>query len=639
MIDKDEKLFKKLSKMGINNYAELLLQVPAKYIDCTEPHTSVKGLPHGEDILLEVVVITNPNKKGEEPPRAELLVADAEGQRFRITVFGNLRPWMNIKSEDRITVKGKLGTFNGELCIVSPLLIPFDWKGRVVPQYRGLPKVISSDFIYTAVQENFSKIDQAVCHIEKHFELTEAEIVEKANFERFETISSLLNGLHRPTSKKLAVDAEIHARKLAAYELVTEALKNSKRVEYPESKIEVDVKILNWLCKGLGFRMTSEQVEAVRTITDGLSSNIPLFTLLSGDVGTGKTAVFGICAAVSQMAHARVAILMPNLILVRQTYLKLKQWWPSIPIQMVNSETEDIDLSNNPMIIGTTAIFTRLESRNWKPNFMIVDEQAKFSVGQRERLVGESTNLLEATATCVPRTSALVMNGGMDLITLKQAPVQKEITTRIVSYDERDKVLNHFKQLVAKGGQGAIVYPNVDHDTGTNRSRLTSAVETSKSWEKHFPGRVGLIHGHMSDIEKVSVIERLERREIDILVATTIIEMGLDIPALKSIMVVEADRFGIASLHQIRGRVARAGGKGYFFMFSSQEPGQEAMDRMKALINHTDGFSLADIDMEIRGFGDLGEDSRKQSGLTSSSLFASIKITPSDLKQFIGNRV
>lgn len=166
------------------------------------------------------------------------------------------------------TVKGKLGTFNGELCIVSPLLIPIDWKGRVVPQYRGLPKVISSDFIYTAVQENFSKIDQAVCHIEKHFELTEAEIVEKANFERFETISSLLNGLHRPTSKKLAVDAEIHARKLAAFELVTEALKNSKRVEYPESKIEVDVKILNWLCKGLGFRMTSEQVEAVRTITD-----------------------------------------------------------------------------------------------------------------------------------------------------------------------------------------------------------------------------------------------------------------------------------------------------------------------------------------------------------------------------------
>lgn len=657
-VNEEEKAFSRLEKLGITTHEQLLLHLPKGYLDCSKYCETVEELFGPDEIRIYRVTITSqPDLKSLQPPRVEFWVTDKNNTDVKVTVFGAVESWKLLKVGSVAFIRGIAGIYNNkykktsELTISSPELIDPDDIGKIVPLYRGKTGVISVEYITRQVRQFLPKISSTVDYLHRYFEgVTEQDILKRSKVTEFKSMAEFVYALHHPKDLRQGMEALDSARKIAAYEVVWTSQKRAMKRPDPKSVIRIDDKTLNALAARLKFEFTADQKHAIKYISDGLKRPYPLNCLLSGDVGTGKTAVFGVCAAAARAANAHVAILMPNLLLVRQTEEKMRLWYPKMPLVSLVSGSGQPDFTQNPVIIGTTAMFSRIKKAKWHIDFLVVDEQNKFSVTQRENLRAEHTNCLEATATCVPRTAALVMNSGMDLCVLQQTPFEKRIISRVVDKNDRKKLFDHIEKVMNSGSQVAIVYPNVKltqknideqaKATQENKKYFGAKVKTSveeayKQWDKMFPGRLCMVHGKMTDEEKITLIDDLKAGKYQGILSTTLIEAGLDCDGLISVVVVNADRFGISQLHQLRGRVARQGGTGYFFMYTPDEVDELTMERLRMVEAEPNGFKLADMDMEIRGFGDVAEESTKQSGVVKSSVFTNIKIRPSDLREIL----
>jgi ATP-dependent DNA helicase RecG len=251
-------------------------------------------------------------------------------------------------------------------------------------------------------------------------------------------------------------------------------------------------------------------------------------------------------------------------------------------------------------------------------------------VAQREAVRASWTNLLEATATPIPRTAALAVHGSTDLHMLHEIPVDKKVDTRIFdrssALEARNSVL---RAIVERGEQAAVVYPMVEATEEADAKR--SVMEAINTWSRYVaPEKIAVLHGRLSDEEKMSVLESFRAGERRLLLASTVIEVGVTLPELKAMLVIGAERFGVLTLHQLRGRLARHGGHGEFALFSeSADP--EALERLNLLIEHSDGFTLAERDAQVRGYGDLlGIDGDSQSGSTRT-LFQGANVGPREI--------
>lgn len=211
---------------------------------------------------------------------------------------------------------------------------------------------------------------------------------------------------------------------------------------------------------------------------------------------------------------------------------------------------------------------------------------------------------------------------------LNQCPIEKKVFTRVVGKENREKLFDKLRSIVDGQGQIAVIYPLVV-DKKDKRKNVEGA---AAMWESVFPGRVGVMHGKMPDAEKTRVIDGVRAGEFAVLVASSLIEIGIDLPDLKAIVVVHPERYGASQLHQFRGRTARQGGKGYCFLYLPDAIEPETMNRLMMLEEITDGFELAERDAELRGFGDLDEGSENQHGASKSLLFVNVKLTPRDIK-------
>lgn len=657
-VNEEEKAFSRLEKLGITTHEQLLLHLPKGYVDCSKYYETVEELfGPDEHRIYRVTIASQPDLKGLQPPRVEFWVTDKNNTDVKVTVFGAVESWKQLKVGSIAFIRGIAGIYNNkykktsELTINSPELIDPDDIGKIVPLYRGKTGVVSVEYITRQVRQFLPKISSTVDYLHRYFEgATEQDILKRSKVTEFKSMAEFVYALHHPKDLRQGMEALDSARKIAAYEVVWTSQKRAMQRPDPKSVIRIDDKTLNTLAARLKFEFTADQKQAIHDISEGLKRPYALNMLLSGDVGTGKTAVFGVCAAAARAANAHVAILMPNLLLVRQTEEKMRLWYPKMPLVSLVSGSGQPDFSQNPVIIGTTAMFSRIKKAKWHIDFLVVDEQNKFSVTQREELRAEHTNCLEATATCVPRTAALVMNSGMDLTVLQETPFKKRIVSRVVTYSERKKLFDHIGKVMASGGQVAVIYPNVkvtekniaakakadsENKKYHGAKAKTSVEDAFKSWDKMFPGKFCMVHGKMTDEDKISLVDDMKNGKYQAVLSTLLLEAGVDISGLLSIVVVNADRFGISQLHQLRGRVARQGGTGYFFMYTPDEVDETTLERLKMVEAEPNGFKLADMDMEIRGFGDVSEDSTKQSGVVKSSVFTNIKIRPSDLREIL----
>lgn len=632
----EDRALSRLSSIGVVSPEQLLLHLPKSFDDYTVI-TTVVEMPFmdSDTVTVMVTVDSTPDMKSYSPPRLSFYVKDSTDQRVRLTAFGAVFEWKPLKIGDSICVRAKVKQWDGELQLEQPELVGLHKVGRLWPNYRGKKGVLAAETVSKTIDEHLDELIEPACtYIRRHFDgMADQDILTGAKITAFKTLSDVFYAIHRPASIEEGGEAVIAATRIAAFEALYNARKRQNRRPDPSSIVRIKSSHVDSLVERLPFPLTSDQKNAVNDLVADMAKPYPMYRLISGDVGTGKTEPLLIAMAAARASGAKVAMLVPNMLLAGQAVNRAKSYWPKIPVCMVAGKAK-LDLTDDPIVIGTTAMFNALKKKKWVPNLMVVDEQAKFSRAQREHLAEDHTNLVEATATCIPRSAALILNGGMDMTTISECPVKKTIHSKVMTIEHRAEVLASLKSIMDKGGQVAILYPNVSggkHADGKSKQRGNLDAATLM-WEKLFPGKVAMLHGGMTDDEKLDVIDRMQKKEFSILCASTIIEIGLTLPSLMGLLVVEADRFGVSQLHQVRGRVARHGGEGFFFMYTPYEISDETRERLELVAKITDGFKLAELDMELRGFGDLSEDSSSQHGINRSQLFTGVKIKPSDIR-------
>lgn len=633
-----EDLLSKLSRLGLEAIEQALLCVPRGYIDYSVVSSLRDAMPRdgvaGENRLFSLIV--SESAQIHQETKARIVLAATDGLfSVRIVIFMvagvDIGYWKSLPIGKRIHLHGMLQSWAGQLQMTGPTPIPAELVGTVRPCYLGRRGVVSADAIRLAVDYALDDIPATVRYLTGRLDLPEAGIIERAKLVT-PSLQSLLLALHRPQSLVQAEAAMTAVRRLAAFGVVWAAKKLRQRPPCPESVVPVSAPDIRALVARLPKTLTDDQRRAIRDICADLNRPFPMRRVLSGDVGCGKTFAYMLPALAAQKSGALVVVLTANSLLVGQFVQECQEiFGDEFPVVGVTGASRKaIDLSNNPILVGTTALLDRLRKLNLTPALLVVDEQQKFSVDQKVALAVPQTNLLEATATAIPRTTALVTHGSMDVSIIRTCPVEKEIKSLIVDQKDGKRLFTHTREVIDRGGQAAVVYPIVD-DPKQERASVMAAF---KRWNAEFPDQVGLIYGGMKDAEKHETIRRLKAGELAVCICTTVIELGLTMPSLKSVVVVHAERYGVSQLHQLRGRVARLGGKGYFFMYLPRAIGEDTMARLRLVESIGDGFLLAERDAEMRGYGDLSEDAERQHGTSRSLLFFGLDLRPDEIGQF-----
>ena len=368
--------------------------------------------------------------------------------------------------------------------------------------------------------------------------------------------------------------------------------------------------------KHLGFELTGAQKKVIKEIIGDMRSAKPMNRLLQGDVGSGKTIVAVFCFLVAIENNYQAAFMCPTEILAEQHYKTLKYYFDKLGINSVilvggqkkkfrETVLEEIKSGRAQVVLGTHALIqSSVEFKNL--GFTVIDEQHKFGVMQRAKLKAKGTNpdVLVMTATPIPRTLSLTVYGDLDVSVIDELPKnRKQVKTALRSEIDRMKVYKFIKDEIAKGHQAYIVYPIIEE---SEKLDLKSAVKHFEILQKQvFPElKLGLVHGKLPWYEIDETIEAFKDKKINILVSTTVIEVGIDIPNASIMLIEEAQRFGLSQLHQLRGRVGRGAEQSYCILMSDK-PGEISSQRLKVMTETNDGFIISETDMKLRGPGEF----------------------------------
>ena len=374
----------------------------------------------------------------------------------------------------------------------------------------------------------------------------------------------------------------------------------------------------------LPFTLTGAQMRAIGEILEDFKKGVPMNRLVQGDVGSGKTMVAAAAAYCASINGCQSALMAPTEILAEQHYTSLSSIFEPMGIPVVlltgsmtpkekKAVREALEAGQARIAVGTHALIS--ESTVFQNlGLVITDEQHRFGVGQRSRLSakGEAPHLLVMSATPIPRTLALLMYGDLDVSILDELPPGREpVDTFLVGESYRARINAFIRKQVAEGHQCFVVCPAVEENDSLDIKSATVWAETLQ--QTVFPDlRIALLHGQMKGIEKEAAMAAFARQEADVLVATTVIEVGVDVPNATLMVIEDADRFGLSQLHLLRGRVGRGSAKSYCIL-TTHNRNTETIQRLKALCKTTDGFKIAEEDLKLRGPGDFF--GSRQSGL------------------------
>ena len=631
----ERRLLDRLKRMGITAWHEPLLCLPKEFRDYSKVRTLKQAIT--EDTLVSVrhlfaLVVTEKPVILSQPKKRLILSATDGMLTVKIVVFVvpgvDIAPLKALTVGERFHVEGTLQNWNGTLQMVGPTLIPPTVIGNVIPIYEKRRGVVADGAIFEATRHALAQhLPDTIAHLIASFpSLSETEMLRRAKL-KASSIEVILRATHAPTSEDEGQRGLAALRRLAALSIVENARHLKRRDPAPESVLAIPAELLDELAARLPYPLTADQQTAIREIAADMAAPVPMRRVLSGDVGCGKSFCIMIPALATQRLGYRAVILTPNALLAEQFVSECKEHFgQDTNIVTVTAATKKLDFSGNPILVGTTALLTRLKGHA-APTFLAVDEEQKLSVGQKLQLGEVRTNYLQATATPIPRTTALITHGAMAVSIIRTMPVAKTIQTHLVAAGEARRLFEHTRKVLDAGGQVALVYPIVKNEEQQKKSVVAAYAE----WDKHFPGMVAMVHGQMKEADKLAAVQALKDGRQKIAIVSTVIEIGVTLPSLRSLIVVHAERHGTSTLHQLRGRVARKGGMGYFFMYLPQAVAAETRKRLDLLVEHADGFALAEKDAELRGYGDLFEDAERQSGNSRSTVFRCIDLTPAEL--------
>ncbi|HEX8169461.1 MAG TPA: ATP-dependent DNA helicase RecG [Thermoanaerobaculia bacterium] len=621
-----------LEAAGLKTLRDLLLFFPFRYEDRRHP-ARIADL--GRSIDVPVLLrgrVMSAHASITKFKRMKLFEAVLDDGTGSVKLVWFKQPWLaeQIARGDRLSVYGAPRASGSRgLVIESP-----DWEkfegseeeeGAVVPIYSKVANV-PPKALRRIVERALETLPQLEDPLHEDLRARLGVI----------PLAEALAELHQPrelTPEFLSRRSPAHLRViLQEFFTLQLALRVRRATEETRTKarrIEIDDALRDEVKRILPFRLTTAQKRVLREIADDLRAERPMYRLLQGDVGSGKTIVALIAAIIMIRNGHQVALLAPTEILVEQHYQRIRQLvdHPGTTNRLVIARgTGSMSAGERrtlvaglrdgfiQLVVGTHAILEeKVAFRSL--GLAIVDEQHRFGVEQRQKLFakGAEPDILVMTATPIPRSLALAVYGDLELSVIDELPPgRQKIKTAVRAAHEVDRVYDFLDGEIAAGAQAYIVYPIIEESEKSNLKPLSQGFETVRT---RFPNRrVAMMHGRMKSDEKEETMQRFKRGEIDILVATTVIEVGIDVPNASMMLIVDADRFGLSQLHQLRGRVGRGERKSYCVLLHDDQIAGEARDRLARFEASRDGFEVAEQDLQLRGPGEfLGT---RQSGAT-----------------------
>lgn len=596
-----------LEKLGIETIQDLIYHFPFRYDDFSKT-ISISELKEGEIVTVNATLEKIDNiftRYGRRITKAK--ISDSTG--FLDIYWFNQHYLKNyFKSGESYIFSGKVGLFNKKLSLISPEYEPATGNklntGRLAPIYPETAGV-SSKWLRSRINDVSKVFGDGLDSLE----FLPKEIILNENLWN---IKNAIEQIHFPNTLE---NAEKAKERLAFNELFLELLKvetrknnwHKKYKGYVFDNFKFKDKIQDFI-KNLPFTLTNSQQVAGSEILADMGQAQPMSRLLEGDVGTGKTVVAVIATYFTYLNGYKTLYMAPTEILAKQHFDTFNSFLEKLGLKIELKTAATKKYSKNfDVLIGTHALLFS-EDKFEKVGLVVIDEQHRFGVEQRAKLlVGDGDNkphLLSMTATPIPRTLALTLYGDLNISILKTPPnTGKKITTKIIPESAREKA---YQWINEKDESTFIVCPLIEVSESISLENVKSAeLEFKKLKEGVFKNRtVGLLHGRMKVKEKHEAITKFKNGEIQILVSTPVVEVGIDVPEA-SIMVIEsAERYGLASLHQLRGRVGRGSKEGFCFLFMSNSS-KPSYSRLKNMELYESGLDLAEIDMKIRGQGDV----------------------------------
>ena len=613
---KTTKLFK---KKNINTVFDLLWSLPRDYTDRTQI-SKINELQLGKVQTLVVNVekysfprIRNlPNKVicGDETGKLECI--------FFNSYEGYIRKILPLKS--KVTISGKISFYKNKYQITNPTHVSTDInKIKKIHSSYSLTEGLSEKKYLTIVNTVLEKLPDL------------DEWHDKSVLNKFQNISwkESIQKLHDPKNinkkgpffDRLAFD-EI----LSSFLISSKVRKSIKKIKKIKKKFNVDTG--NFITKKLNFNLTVDQINSINEINKDLKSNQKMFRLLQGDVGSGKTIVSLIAGLNVISSGFQVSLMAPTEILAQQHLELAKKLFPkNVKIEILTSKTDnkerkkiisDLSLNKINFLIGTHSLFQdKIQFK--KLGLIIIDEQHKFGVKQRKKLSdkgGVNCDVLVMSATPIPRTMIMTAFGDMDKSIIRSKPRNRK---DVITYSKPDNKINEIilfiKKLIKIGEQIFWVCPLIEESKKLDHQ---SSIKRYEILKKIFNKKVGLLHGSLKKEEKDKILTDFLERKIDILVSTTVIEVGIDFPNASAIIIENANKFGLSQLHQLRGRVGRGEKQSYCILLFKSTLSENAKKRINILKKNNDGFKISEEDMKLRGYGELL--GFKQSGLHSFRL-------------------
>ncbi|MEN8303590.1 MAG: ATP-dependent DNA helicase RecG [Campylobacterota bacterium] len=556
----------KFKKLGISSYSELALIIPHSY----EDYRLNDNLQTHKAQLIDATV-----ESVYRAPNSIQITFFAHN--FGHTVTGVLfrpKPYMmhQFKVGDRDYYFGMIECKVGQCTVSMPKKITT--IGAITPKYKS---ALRSDVMLRFTRANLTRENL------------------KSEGLKDSIVDEVLK-LHFPTDETIE-SGELSENSIYALkyiELFTYMKQLSAKRRYFKALKSIESDYGAWL-ETLPFRLTNEQIKAIDEIKSDFSKDVAAKRMIVGDVGSGKTMVI---LAAAYMNRANCSILMaPTTILANQLFEETQKFLPNMKSVLVTNKSKKVDLSEYDFIIGTHALLYRELPES---SLVMVDEQHRFGTQQRnmlEKLVSSGQNkphFLQFSATPIPRTQAMIETAHIDVSLITSTPFKKDIRSEVIQKKDFSDLLEHIKSEIEKNKQILLVYPLVEQ---SEMIEYQSIEEARSYWEKNFEG-VYVTHG--KDKEKEQVL--LDFKESgNILIATTVVEVGISLPRLTTVVVVGAERLGLSTLHQLRGRVSRTGLKGYCYLYTNQN----SSERLDEFVKTTSGFDIANLDLKFRKSGDL----------------------------------
>ena len=607
----------KLHNIGIKRITDLILYLPHQLIDKT--HISdINNINHGEKCLfigiIDKIFFTRGFKKNL------ILSVVVQSEILQIRFIHKIIIYRYLKLGDRIRIFGIMSSnLNKKVMIHPEIEVIEDEKNleKIVPYYNTrrqisqnkIRKLIRFVLDYLRVKNSEDIFDHYILEtldIPNHL-----DALENCHFPSASTYSAAISKFEK--SRRRFILEEIISKNIRMDEIKN---KIRRKQSY---KFEFDMNEITSFINSLSFELTKSQYKAIVLVCNNFIEGQASTRLIQGDVGCGKTIISAVSAYATYMSGFQTSFLAPTELLVDQHYnyfknlfnetdIKVSYLKNSMSAHLKNETLESLKNGSIDIIIGTHSLLN--PSVSFKQlGLCIIDEQHKFGINQRSSFIdsrdssGKSPHLIYMSATPIPRSLALVLYQGLDYTTIKDMPKgRKNIITERVDSDNRSNMYSKIKQRLNVGEQVFWVCPSINISESSELESVYSAYEDiSRIFDDY---NIAILHGQLDDKTQVDIIKKFRNGKIDILVCTTVIEVGVDIPNATCIVVEDSNRFGLSQLHQLRGRVGRSMLQGFCYLAHKTMLNEDADRRLDSLISYNDGFKIAEEDLVIRGSGD-----------------------------------